>query len=52
MAGTDVPSIDCFPKLEFGKEVGGETVMKEADEIMKRAEKNLAEIEKTLGGRE
>jgi len=25
MAGTDVPSIDCFPKLEFGKEVGGET---------------------------
>jgi len=36
-------------ELEFGKEGGGEP---EADEIMKRAEKNLAEIEKTLGGRE
>ena len=24
MAGTDVSSIDCFPKLEFGKEGGGE----------------------------
>ncbi|MBE2219149.1 MAG: glutamate formimidoyltransferase [Ignavibacteria bacterium] len=28
------------------------SVVKEADEIMKRAEKNLAEVEKILGGRE